>query len=124
MSRVLVVDDNADIRGVTARVLKHFGHHDVITAADGAEALKILERQRVDLVLLDLAMPGMDGLGVLERLRGANGRPRVPVLMFSAISGDRERRRALELGVAGFLTKTRAGPDELTSRIEECLAPD
>ena len=122
MPRILIVDDNADLRRVTARVLRHFSRYEVVTASGGSEALEILDRQPVDLILLDLSMPEMDGLTVLERLRGRDGRPRVPVLMLTAMAGDRERNRAMELGAGGFLVKSQVGVDELRSRVDACLA--
>jgi CheY-like chemotaxis protein len=68
MARILLVDDDPGVRANLARLLEHDGH-EIVTAADGAEALGILENEAIDLVISDLVMPNMDGLELLRRLR-------------------------------------------------------
>jgi two-component system response regulator (stage 0 sporulation protein F) len=65
--RVLVVDDEASVRGALAKILR-YEDYEVIEAADGPSALELVGRERLDLVFLDIKMPGMDGLEVLGRL--------------------------------------------------------
>ena len=87
--RVLVVDDlEANIRLLDA-VLTPRGHH-VTAARSGDEALAILARQNVDIVLLDIVMPGMDGLEVCRRIRADQATAFLPVVMITA-SGDQEK---------------------------------
>jgi CheY-like chemotaxis protein len=97
---VLVVDDDAEVRGFVAMVLRAAGYQ-VLTAADGAEALECIARQRPDLVLLDLAMPVMDGRQLLRTLRAR--RVNVPLVFMSA--GYNARLEAERHGADGYLGK-------------------
>jgi len=98
--RILVVDDDAQVRGFVAGLLRAAGY-DVVTAADGAEALTCIARQRPDVVLLDLAMPVMDGWQVLRTLRVQ--RVNVPLVFMSA--GHNARLEAERHGADGYLGK-------------------
>jgi CheY-like chemotaxis protein len=101
---VLVVDDEADIRDCLAALLKR-DHHSVATAADGAQALEYLRRHpRPRLILLDLAMPGMDGWDFLHARQRRPRLRRVPVVVFSAAPADLAPE-ALALGVAAVFQK-------------------
>ena len=97
--RVLLVDDDADIIGSLAAWLED--RFDVSTAADGVEALDVLEETSADVIVLDLMMPNMDGAS-FKRALDARG-IRVPVILASAASDVAGNAR--DLGVAGFLTK-------------------
>lgn len=95
---VLVVDDDPDIRASLRMVLEGF---EVVGAADGLQALKVMDERAVDVVLLDLMMPVMDGPTFLEALRARGCQ--VPVIISSAATGLAQRVR--ELGVPWFLPK-------------------
>ena len=112
--RVLVVDDDTKILRFVGMSLSLAGY-EVITAAGGEEALKIVQTNHPDIMLLDILMPGVDGLEVLQRLRQTS---KVPVIAFSAhaTAADEARR----LGANDFLAKP-FRPDELTGRIEAVL---
>jgi two-component system cell cycle sensor histidine kinase/response regulator CckA len=101
--RVLVVDDEDIARAVATRMLEKAGF-EVVAAADGDAAVQIVaERPDLDAVLLDLAMPGKDGvetLKELEQLRGA-----LPVILCSGFGGEEASRRFADLALAGFLQK-------------------
>ncbi|HZQ99863.1 MAG TPA: response regulator [Chloroflexota bacterium] len=102
MARILVVDDSEPVREICGRMLSRLGH-EVVTAADAAEALTVYGVARPDAVLLDVGLPDRSGLDVLVDLRDAN--PDVRVAMLTA---ERERAvvlRALELGVRDYLVK-------------------
>ena len=79
MKRILVVDDDRPLRHVLGRLLETAGCS-VVSAADGVEALEQIERQKFDLVLLDIGLPRMSGLEVLRRLREKEGRPKIIVM--------------------------------------------
>ncbi len=101
--RVLVVDDDRDGRRTLARVLRSFGH-DVETARDGLEGIAKLDRD-IDLVLLDAAMPGMDGYAVAARIRGDHAYGDLPIIMVTGLNGREDRLRAVEVGVNDFIAK-------------------
>lgn len=101
---VLVVDDTLVNRVALAKGVEHLGHR-VLQATDGAEALEVLAAERVDMVLLDLLMPGVDGFEVLRRM-GADPELRgIPVLVVSALEETEDVARAIELGAIDCLPK-------------------
>lgn len=103
---VLVVDDNQIFRrGLTRAVQGHDGLRLAGEADSGEAALGAIERLRPDVVLLDLRMPGLDGLSVLERLRAAEPRPACRVLIVSASLDDEVERAADAAGAAGCIGK-------------------
>jgi DNA-binding response OmpR family regulator len=101
--RVLVVDDEPDLRLILRLNLERWGH-DVVLAANAAEADQVLSSQPVDAVLLDVSMPGESGLELLARLR-AEGRAPARVALLSAALGVRGDAAALAGGVDGVLEK-------------------
>ncbi|WP_454885727.1 response regulator [Sphingomonas oryzagri] len=114
--RLLVVDDDADLRELIAGFLRDH-HIDVETAADAEGMDAALARQRYDCVILDLMMPGEDGLSVLRRMRG---RDRTPVIMLSAMGEDVDRIVGLEVGADDYLSKP-CNPRELLARVRALL---
>ncbi|HSM79347.1 MAG TPA: response regulator [Bryobacteraceae bacterium] len=102
--RVLVADDKESSRELVRTVLASQGY-EVTEAADGRQALESIERERPDLVLLDLHMPELDGYTVVSRIRADPRLAGIPVvaLTASAMSGDRER--ALEAGFSAYIAK-------------------
>ena len=102
---LLVVDDNEDNREILCARLHQLGYPNVMLAADGREALELVERSNFDLVLLDLMMPGINGIEVLETLRGKRRLASLPVIMVSAASEQDSVVRCIELGAEDYLTK-------------------
>jgi len=113
---VLVVDDDADTRGVVRTLLEREGHA-VVEAADGRTALRVMHQERPDLVLLDVAMPDLDGFAVLERIRDVSG---VPVLMLTAHSRELDKVRGLRAGADDYVGKP-FGRQELLARLHALL---
>jgi len=111
--RILVVDDEKRILTFLKSKLKASGY-EVVTAQNGNEALQQFHSQTIDLMVLDLVMPGMDGLQTLRELRGFST---VPVIVLSAKGSDRDKINGLELGADDYLAKP-FNPDELVARIE------
>jgi DNA-binding response OmpR family regulator len=116
MSCVLVVDDESDIRGLLHELLQRSGH-DVVEAPDGNEALKRFYANQPDLVILDVQMPGLDGWGVLERIRELSD---VPVIMLTARAEELDKVRGLRAGADDYVTKP-FGRQELLARVEAQL---
>jgi two-component system response regulator MprA len=114
---VLVVDDDAPIRRMLERTLAGEGY-DVSSAADGGEALVAVERSVPDLVVLDVAMPGIDGVAVCRRIRGKY--VTVPILLLTARDGVDERVAGLDAGADDYLVKPFA-VEELLARIRALL---
>ncbi len=103
-ARILVVDDEAMNRDVLGRRLKRRGF-EVVYACDGRECLDIVAEQAIDLVLLDVMMPGLSGFEVLAQLRETLSPTELPVLMCTAKSGSEDVVQALEVGANDYITK-------------------
>ncbi len=91
--------------------------YEVLTAVDGTEALKLIEERAFALLILDVTMPGLDGLAVLEAVRRESI---VPVLMLSALGREADKVQALDLGADDYLTKP-FGVEELLARVRVVL---
>ena len=102
--RILVVDDDLVNRRVLERALERAGH-ETVTAADGAQALSAIAEDPPDLVLLDIVMPGIDGIEVLERLKSDPATQHIPVVMISAVDEADAVIRCIETGAEDFLPK-------------------
>jgi DNA-binding response OmpR family regulator len=113
---VLVVDDDADIRGLVRELLERAGY-DVIDAPDGNEGLRMFYERQPDLVILDVAMPGMEGWEVLERIRELSD---VPVMMLTARAEELDKVRGLRAGADDYVTKP-FGRQELLARVDAGL---
>ena len=116
MASVLVVDDEADIRSLVRELLERAGH-DVVEAGDGNEGLRAFFLARPDLVVLDVSMPGLDGWGMLERIRELSD---VPVVMLTAQAQELAKVRGLRGGADDYITKP-FGRQELLARVEANL---
>jgi len=118
-SRLLIVDDFEDARELYAEYLRLRGY-EVSGAADGPEALHLALPSHYDLIILDLALPRMDGIAVLRALRAAPGTVRTPIIILSASVGNEPRNESLRAGADLFLEKP-CLPDELESAVVKLL---
>jgi two-component system, OmpR family, KDP operon response regulator KdpE len=116
VTRVLVVDDEAPIRRTMRANLEARGY-EVDLAETGEEALKLAARHHPDVVLLDLGLPGIDGLAVIDGLRGWT---RVPIVVLSARDGEPDKVAALDAGADDYVSKP-FGMDELLARLRAAL---
>ena len=114
-ARVLVVEDERDIAALVAYHLTREGYR-VSTAASGDEALETASRERPDIVVLDLMLPGLSGYEVLQELRRRTGLEEVPVIVLTARKEEADRVRGLELGADDYMTKP-FSPQELVLRV-------
>jgi DNA-binding response OmpR family regulator len=114
--RILVVDDDPTVSDVVARYLRRSGY-DVVLADDGLLALDLAEREPPDLVVLDIMLPGLDGLAVCRRLRETMP---VPVILLTALGAETDRIMGLEIGADDYVTKP-FSPRELVLRVGSVL---
>lgn len=117
---VLVVEDTDLLRRMYVDRLNIDGFR-VLSAADGLEALSILRNETPDLVLLDLVMPKMGGVEVLERLQSDARFRAIPVLVLSNLGQDADMRRCVELGACDYLIKNDARPADISAKIQSIL---
>ena len=103
--RVLVIDDEADIRTVIRGCLEEIAHWDVVTAPSGQDGLHLAAIAQPDCILLDLSMPGMDGLEVLERLQADAATQAIPVVLLTAKTLADEQYQQIKSAIAGFIFK-------------------
>ena len=102
--RIVVADDNADLRDYIARLLGESGY-DVVIAADGEAALAAMRSSRPDLLVTDVMMPRLDGIGLLRSVRGEEQLRDLPVIMLSARAGEEAKLEGLDAGADDYLTK-------------------
>jgi CheY-like chemotaxis protein len=119
MSTILVVDDEPRMRDLLRAMLS--GQHKVCVAASGAQALMVMEMTRPDLVLLDVAMPELDGIEFLKILRSSPEWARTPVMLLTAFATPDQHVAAKELDVSDQLTKASFSVRDLRQRIAERL---
>lgn len=116
-ARVLVVEDEPKLAALLADYLRAAGH-EVECVADGAEALQAFTQRRHDLVLLDLMLPGLDGLAVCRQLRTMTA---VPIVMLTARADEADRLAGLELGADDYIAKNPFSPREVMARVKAVL---
>jgi len=116
-TRILVVDDDGRMRDLLNRYLNEQGYA-VRTVADAVEMNRLLVRERYDLMILDLMLPGEDGLSICRRLRG--GGENMPIIMLTAKGDDVDRIVGLEIGADDYLPKP-FNPRELVARIQAVM---
>ncbi len=116
--KVLVADDDAQMRRLVRAVLERDGAQ-VFEAADGLDAIDLVAQHQIDLIVLDMDMPRMDGLGVLEELGASVATAQIPVIVLTARSDDTETR-ALDLGAQDYMTKP-VRPTALSARVRAVL---
>jgi CheY-like chemotaxis protein len=103
--RILVVDDDADIRRLAALSLGRIGGFEVTLAAGGREAIALAVREMPDIILLDVSMPEIDGTETLRALRAIPATERIPIVFFTAATSDAEAARLGALGAVGVVAK-------------------
>ena len=117
---ILVVDDDREIRDLLARFLRKHGYR-VDSAADGREMWRLLEAGRFDLIVLDLMLPGEDGLSLCRRIRSQEANAAaMPIIMLTAIGEEMDRIIGLEMGADDYLAKP-FNPRELLARMRAVL---
>jgi two-component system, cell cycle response regulator DivK len=104
MEKVLIVDDNRASRDLIRAILKTV-RCDIIEATHGQQALELMQQERPDLVLLDIDMPGLNGLAVVKKIREDASLADLPVVAVTAFAMERDREKAMAAGFTAYLTK-------------------
>jgi two-component system, chemotaxis family, chemotaxis protein CheY len=115
VATILVVDDSPSVRNLVAFALKARGHA-VVAVTDGVEGLEALQRAPFDLVVLDINMPRLDGVSLLQLVRARTEWAELPVLMLTTEGQEADRDRALALGATDYMIKP-FKPTELLDRV-------
>ena len=122
MKRILVVDDEIGARTLIGIMLDR-GGFEVLKASDGNEALSLLERDKPDLVILDIMMPGMDGFELCKRIRERPETTETPILMLSTRGDAESVMRGMDAGASDYLPKPILHHD-LVAKVRHLLDPD
>jgi len=119
-ARILIGDDDPDVRLLARRILEKQGYQ-VAEAKDGVETLRSVREDSPDLLILDILMPGLDGIGVLQALRSDRQTADLPVLLLTSQADEPTERIGFDAGATDFLTKPFSLP-QLAARVQACLA--
>ncbi len=103
--RILIVDDDADIREATQLCLEITGQWEVLKAGNGPDGIAIAQSEKPDAILLDMMLPGMDGLTILQRLRENAETQQIPIIILTAKAQTHEQQYFGQLKVASVITK-------------------
>jgi two-component system chemotaxis response regulator CheY len=117
---ILVVDDSATTRSLVASYLADWGEVEILEAASGFEALRVLPARRVDLIVTDINMPDINGLELLSFVRMNPNYRRIPVVIITTENSAEDRKRGLDLGASDYLVKP-FGAVELRRAVEAAL---
>ena len=119
MASILVVDDEPDILKVVSFRLKRAGYN-VVSAADGEEALKLVQKEKPDLILLDIRLPSIDGYEICKRIKSNNALKHTPIIFLTASSGARIVDAVKKFKADGYLIKP-FEPEELLKAVESII---
>ncbi len=120
-AHILITEDNVDIQAIYQAKLLSEGY-DVASASDGKEAFVRIREQMPDLILLDIIMPGMDGLEFLRKAAKEKSLAGVPIVVMTNLGQDEDRVQCEKLGATKFLIKTEISIDDLANMVREVLA--
>ena len=118
--RVLLAEDDRFLRKAAETTLKRQGYL-VITAADGEEALRVARAEPLDLILLDMIMPKLNGFEVLKALKQNPLTAHIPIIILSSLGQDRDMQQAMDAGAAAYVIKTDLSLHALVQRVNEVL---
>ncbi len=120
MKKILFIEDDNAIQKTLGTGLKNKGY-DIVSAKDGEEGLLLSKEVKADLVILDLILPKMHGLKVLENMRQEESTKETPVIILTNLENIAEVERALELGATTYLVKANYSLEEVINKIETAL---
>lgn len=118
---ILIIEDDDFLQGLEATKIKKSGF-EVHTASNGADAIKIIEsKQKIDLILLDLLLPDMNGFEILEKIRKTAELANIPVIIFSNLNEEKDLKSAEKFNFTEFMVKSNFTLDELTDKITSLI---
>ena len=118
--KILIAEDSLTMRSLIVSTIIAMGDYETVEAANGFEALRILPREKVDLIITDINMPDINGLELVSFIRNNENYCETPLVIISTESSDRDREKGLSLGANAYLVKPFA-PDQLQALIREYL---
>ncbi|MGB7085343.1 MAG: response regulator [Phormidesmis sp.] len=118
--RILIVDDDADIREATQLCLEIMGEWEVLKASNGLDGIAIARSEKPDAILLDMMLPGMDGLTILQKLREHTETQKIPIIILTAKAQSYEQKTFRKLKVASVITKP-YDPLTISDQIDSAL---
>lgn len=119
-TKILVVEDETFLRNFWENKLDPL-NYEVLKAADGKKGLRLAQKEKPNLILLDIIMPDIDGFEVLKKLKEDKKTKKIPVIILSNLGQDEEIRKGLKLGAKGFIVKSDVIPDEVEEKIIKIL---
>lgn len=118
---ILIIEDDDFLQGLEATKIKKSGY-DVHTVSNGADAMKFIEsKQKIDLILLDLLLPDMNGFEILEKIRKNTELASIPVIIFSNLNEEKNLKSAEQFNFTEFMVKSNFTLDELTEKITSLI---
>jgi len=123
MKKILIIEDDQSLYNVYAAELKLRGY-DVAHEADGMRAVATIKDYKPDLILLDIILPGRNGLEILEEIQGQKDLAEIKVLMVTNYGNDSNVKKALELGAFDYVLKYNVVPSDLSEKVAQALGED
>jgi len=118
--KILIVEDDSFLRGLMSQKLTSNGF-EILQATDGEEAIKKASTQELDLILLDLVLPNIDGFEVLSQLKENSATSKIPVIILSNLGQKEDIDKGFKLGAADYLIKAHFTPNEIIEKIKTIL---
>lgn len=118
--KILIIEDDTFLQGLAANKLQAEGF-EVNTASNGNEALTNLDQEMYDAIILDLMLPDISGFDILKQIRSRETNNKLPVLIFSNLSDDKDIKQGLDLGATDFLVKANFTLEELVEKVKNAI---
>lgn len=119
-TKILIIEDDSYISDMYRIKLENSGF-EVIIASDGIEGFKVLEKQKPDVILLDVVMPKMDGFNVLKMIKNDSDYNDIPIILLTNLGQKENVKRGFELGAASYIIKAHFTPSEVVEKIKDVL---
>jgi two-component system chemotaxis response regulator CheY len=118
--KILIAEDSLTMRSLIVSTISAMGDYDTVEAANGFEALRILPREKVDLIITDINMPDINGLELVSFIRNNENYQETPLIIISTEGSERDREKGMSLGANAYLVKPFA-PEQLQQLIRDYL---